>query len=317
MRRHVIVLLLAFVLTGCATAPPAPPWRLAPGREHPLTGRIWDVAAGRFVEPERLVRDLGSARFVLLGESHDHVDHHRLEAWLVERLLADGRRRAVAFEMLPPEHAETIARQRERAPRDAAALGAAVDWARSGWPDFAWYAPIVQAALDAGVPIVPANLTRADVSALRRDGAGALGAARRQELGLDRAAPPGADAAAAQEIRAAHCGRIPDAIIPGMSAVQRARDAAMAASMAGAGGDGAVLIAGRGHVRTDRAVPFFLRARQPDAPVASVAFVEVRDGWTSPAAYAPAFGGALPFDWIWFTPVGDRGDPCARMGGTR
>ncbi|MBI3637686.1 MAG: hypothetical protein HY216_15955 [Candidatus Rokubacteria bacterium] len=64
-------------------------------------------------------------------------------------------------------------------------------------------------------------------------------------------------------------------------------------------------------------MPFFLRARRPDAAVASVAFVEVRDAATTPVAYAAAFGGTLPFDWIWFTPRAERGDPCAEIRGTR
>jgi uncharacterized iron-regulated protein len=82
--------------------------------------------------------------------------------------------------------------------------------------------------------------------------------------------------------------------------------------------DGAVLIAGAGHVRTDRGVPAYLATRVPDASVASVAFVEVASGAVAPADYAGRFGAArLPFDFVWFTARADDADPCARLRGTR
>src|SRR5439155_9832242 len=52
----------------------------------------------------------------------------------------------------------------------------------------------------------------------------------------------------------------------------------------------------------------------PDAGVASVAFLEVVDGWTAPADYAARFGAArLPFDYVWFTARADNADHCARL----
>jgi hypothetical protein len=79
--------------------------------------------------------------------------------------------------------------------------------------------------------------------------------------------------------------------------------------------DGAVLIAGAGHVRVDRGVPRVLALLVPGARVVSVAFVEVADGWTRPADYAARFGSGtrLPFDYIWFTARVDNVDPCARL----
>jgi uncharacterized iron-regulated protein len=313
MRPIVVALVLA--LAGCA---PAASTHEPAAR--PLAGRVWDVARARFVEPAALVAELARARFVLLGETHDDPEHHRGQAWIGEELLAAGRRPAVAFEMLRPEDAARIARQLAAAPRDADALAAAVDWAHSGWPAFALYRPIVRAALDAGVPVVPANVPAAALREVLRGGLAALEPALAERQALDRPLPPGEARAAAEEIRAVHCGRLPESMVPGMAAAQRARDAAMADAMIEAAtGDGAVLIAGRGHVRTDRGVPFYLRTRRPEARVASVAFVEARPGPATPAAYAETFGAAaLPFDWVWFTPPRpDGGDPCAGMPGPR
>jgi hypothetical protein len=98
-----------------------------------------------------------------------------------------------------------------------------------------------------------------------------------------------------------------------MLLVQRARDAQMAENLAAAGQqDGAVLIAGAGHVRRDYGVPTYLATRTPEASVISVAFLEVSRDRLEPTAYAARFGRAtLPFDYVWFTPRVDDDDPCA------
>jgi uncharacterized iron-regulated protein len=77
--------------------------------------------------------------------------------------------------------------------------------------------------------------------------------------------------------------------------------------------DGALLIAGAGHVRTDRGVPFHLGRRVPDASLVSLAFLEVDAEAKAPAEYAARFEGTLPFDYVWFTPRIDDTDPCARL----
>jgi uncharacterized iron-regulated protein len=309
--------LLALAAAACAPVAPLPvaDWRAPLGREHPLAGRVWDTAAGRSVTPDALVARLAAARFVLLGESHDNPDHHRLQSALVRALLAAGRRPAVAFEMLTADQAPALARYLATRPTDAGGLGAAVDWPHSGWPDWSHYQPIAQAALDAGVPIVAANLPTATVRALARGQRPALPAGLAATYGLDGPLPPPAHASLAEDIRAAHCGHAPPERVEAMVLAQRARDAEFAERLVAGQQDGAVLIAGAGHVRTDRGVPAALRRRLPGAPIASVAFVEVRAGWDRPADYRAAFGGALPFDWMWFTPRMDvdDADPCERF----
>ena len=86
-------LLLLAGLAGCRSAAPvALDWRSPAGRDHPLTGRIWDVQEARFIDEATLLRRLYGARFVLLGEMHDNVDHHVLQA----RVLRGGEPRDVS-----------------------------------------------------------------------------------------------------------------------------------------------------------------------------------------------------------------------------
>jgi len=307
-----IVFALSLLVAGAAGAAEPPP--AGRGADHPLTGRIWDVAGARFVPMATLVERLSAARFVLLGERHDHAEQHAFQAWILRGLVAAGRRPAVAFEMLGADQADALAQHLARAPGDAAGLGDAVGWAASGWPAWSDYQPIAEAALAAGLPIVAANLPAGAARAVARGDLGALDPALVRAHALDRPAASETQRAMEREIREAHCGQLPEAMVPSMVTAQRARDAQMTERLLAAQRDGAVLIAGAGHVRTDRGVPAYLGPRAAGATVASMAFVEVATGLTAPADYAERFGATrLPFDYVWFTTRADEADPCLKL----
>ena len=290
-------------------------WKSPLGRDHPLTGRIWDVAAARFIDRESLVEHLARADFVLLGERHDNPDHHLLQAEVLRSLIAVGRRPAVGFEMLGLDDAGAVANHLAATPNDAAGLGQAVNWNKRGWPDWAMYQPIAEAALQAKLRIVVTNLPLATARKMTRDGLAALDPSMVRELGLDRPPPEPVFAKMAADIRDAHCGYAPEEIVKPMVDVQRARDAQMAESLiAGADPDGAVLVAGAGHVRNDYGIPIYLRAKAPDKSVISIAFVEVDKQKTESQSYALTYpDGRLPFDYVWFTPRVDDEDPCEKF----
>ena len=220
-----------------------------------------------------------------------------LQARLLRALTAAGRRPAVAFEMFTPSQAGALARHLAARPRDAAGIAQAVNWKESGWPAWAMYEPIAQAALDAGLPIVVANLDAERVRAVSRQGVAALDAALVQRHGLDQPLPEDVRAALAEEIRDSHCGHGGESLVAAMIGAQRARDAQMAEALLNApGGDGALLIAGAGHVRNDRGVPAYLRRIAPDARTMSVAFLEVDPKRPDVERYAARFAGRWPFD---------------------
>src|SRR5512139_1222712 len=130
-------------------------------RDHPLVGRIWDPRGGGFVDEGALSAAVAGADFVLLGEVHDNVDHHLLQARLVRAVLSSGRRPALAFEMLTADQQTAVDAALARAPKDPDALAKAVDWKHGRWPPFDEYRPIFAAGLEAGLPVVAANLPRA------------------------------------------------------------------------------------------------------------------------------------------------------------
>lgn len=300
---HTMVRITAFcTVLACASTPPRAPLY----REHALAGRIWNGTA--FVGEEALDAAVRSSDFVLLGETHDNPDHHALQARLV-RVAAQGRKPAIVFEMLDVGQQAAV----DAAPRTPDAIAEAVSWSHSGWPDFSFYRPVFDAALEAGLPIVAGNFTRAQMSAIVMEGAAKVP----QDVSalLQRRGEPAAEVAEAEraEMRAEHCGQLPEKLIGPMVLAQHARDAQLALRTA-PGEQGGVLVAGSGHLRTDRGVPVYLGLLAPGRRMVSVAFLEVSPGMQSPQQYASAFRAPqIPFDFAVFTPAARREDPCKAL----
>jgi uncharacterized iron-regulated protein len=257
----------------------------------------------------------------LLGEQHDNADHHALQAALLERIVRAGRKPAVAFEMFEGPEQPRIDAYRAGAGATADGLGPALDFEHSGWPPWSNYAPIARVAFGAGLPIFAANLPRTEVRALVHASASGQNGPDLARLGISEPLPPPLDASLRHELSASHCGQLPESMMGGMVAAQRARDATMAhvleeAAKASGGANGAVLIAGAGHARNDRGVPLYLRKTEPSGSIATVAFVEVDPQREDPFAYASRYDAdQLPFDFVWFTPFASDEDPCAKFGG--
>lgn len=252
------------------------------------------------VEPEAL-EALPPADVVVLGEVHDNALHHLHQA----RAVAALQPRALVFEMLTPEQVAGIG---DVDRRDRQAMEVALGWEDSGWPDFAIYWPVFAAA--PGAQIFGAGIDRSAARAAMQDGAAAYFGADAGAYGLDAPLSPELQARLEAEQMQAHCNAMPKGMMPGMVAVQRLRDAALARAaveaMAATGGP-VVVIAGSGHARADLGVPALLARAAPGLRVLSVGQIE--------ATAQDATDQDLPFD-LWIrTPLVSREDPCLSLTG--
>lgn len=233
------------------------------------------------------------ADLALLGEVHDNPGHHARQAAVLAGLAPS----AIVFEMISPAQAALLT---PALARDAAALAEQLDWDNSGWPDFAFYAPLF--AFGADVPIYGAHLDRAAARAAFDQGAAAVFAGDAARFGLTTPLPPDEQTAREAEQMAAHCDALPADILPGFVEAQRLRDAALAdAALAAlaAHGPPVAIITGNGHARRDWGIPAVLAQAAPDVTVFTLGQFE-----------APPEG-TVPFDlWAISDPVA-RPDPCA------
>ncbi len=228
---------------------------------------------------------------VLLGGMHDHPQQHALRADAFRRLLVTGARPVLAMEQFDRDRQADIDRLRAAASGvDADALIAAAGAPGWHWP---YYRPYVALAIDHGLPLVAANVSRSESRALMRGGLAAAG--------FDAAVPADIAAAHTASIVASHCGLVDEATAARMALAQAARDQFMARVVGEHAARGVVLVAGNGHVRADIGVPRWLDAATR-ARTLVVGVVE--DGDDDRA-----------FDRRAVTPPHPRPDPCAAMRG--
>lgn len=300
---------------------------------HPLCGQIYATAKPFAEDPKEPCPDdewqrlksaasaaLASGGVLILGEAHDNATHHLLQAAAVTEFARPSPPNvtAIVFEQLRDDQQagidKVIAQQQSGRSVTVADVKQLVDWQKAKWPDL--YDPLFEAVISAKRPFYAGDVSRAEIMKAAKGGEGALSADDSKRLVLD--VPLGAkfDAASIKEIEDAHCGALPQEAFAGMAFAQRYRDAHLADAVLKAvqQNGSAILIAGTGHARTDRAVPWYIRERAAHKKVVSVMFIEVDNDRTDPHAYVPLDPDGEPAaDFVVFTQPAERGDPCEKM----
>jgi uncharacterized iron-regulated protein len=233
-------------------------------------------------DPQALADAMRGSSVVLLGEVHDNAAQHALRASALRKLVESGARPAIAFEQFDVGAQAAIDRARRERPGDADYLVAQAKAA----PSWRWelYKPFVALALEYDLPIVAANLARADAMTAATSGAPV-------------AAPADLVQAQQEAVRKGHCDLLPPEAIPGMARAQLARDRTIAQAIAPYVARGVVLLTGNGHARKDMGVPRWL-----GSPSTSIGVLEEEDG-------------AADFDYYVVTERATRPDPCEELRG--
>jgi len=293
---------LALLLAGCTLIPPG----TLRDTDHPLAGRIWDVAAQAYLDETELLRRAGTAEALMLGETHDNSEHHRLQTKVLQARLAAGARPALLMEQFDVDQQAAL----DKARRNSKEMGALM----RGW-DWSLYQPLVALANSAQIPLRAANLPRSATRPIVREGYATLAVGEQRRLALLAVWDDARQAYMASLIEASHCGMVSPQLRDGLVRAQRLRDATLADSALDQLDRGVVFILGRGHARRDVGVPLYLAARRPGTRVLSIGLVEVSGSKTLPTLYeTEQVGGIAPYDIIWFTPRAERPDPCLAFG---
>jgi uncharacterized iron-regulated protein len=299
LRRFAALSALTFAALGCGTTTaftPAGGYTLALGSRHPLVGQIIAGSSGQRVSSAQLTQAIDQTRYLVLGETHDNADHHLLQAELLAQFLESHTGASVGFEMLDEGDAVSLSQHPVNTPDELATL---VRWADSGWPDFRLYRPVFDVALRKRAPLLAAHPSAEHVRASMHG----VAPEEAKVLHIDTPLPDDQVQAQHAEIRESHCGHANEAMTIAMQHAQVYKDAFMARAMLLTQRPTA-LIAGRGHARKDRAVPYFLARMQAGVSV-SIAFIDVDDAHTRATDYDIG-----AFDFVIFTPRVTDTDPC-------
>ncbi|MBC7610702.1 MAG: ChaN family lipoprotein [Polaromonas sp.] len=223
---------------------------------------------------------------LLLGEQHDAAEHQKIEQQVVANLTQRGILAALALEMA--DAGTSTAKLHPSSSDEQVRL--ALKWSETGWP-WAAYGPAVMTAVRSGVPVLGANLPRAQMRGAMADSK------------LDGQLPGPALKAQQQLIRIGHCNLLPESQITPMTRIQIAKDISMAntLSQVAVPGKVVVLLSGNGHA--DR----FLGVPQHLAAELKVKVISLRVGGDNLSDKADSF------DMVWATPALPDKDHCAEL----
>lgn len=276
-----------------------PQWQAPERQQHPLVGTLYQLSTAQQVSANSVLAKLPAGSWLLLGEQHDHPDHHQLQLWVLQQLAAAQRLGAVAMEMLNTEQQAALDAQLTRG---AQSTTSELQWPERAWP-FANYQAQVQFALDHASRVVAADFSDSEKTALRQN-TGAVTEYSAEHTDY-----------LAELIVKSHCGMFTAERAKPAARMQIARDQQMAKQMlANTQNDKVnVLIAGAQHARNDIGVPLWLE----EQPALSILLISVAES-TNPQDYLPK---ALPADspasavadLIWFVPAIPAVDYCAQL----
>jgi uncharacterized iron-regulated protein len=305
---------------------------------HPLVGQVLKGAspiatagdACARTPLEQLIADvwevIREGGIVLLGEVHDNPEHHAVRGDILQPRLeqtapARGVRPAAVFEHIRTSQQAQLESFYAKSAKSrrlwrASDLLRELAWNKSGWPPAEIFYPLFDAALWARQPIHAGSADRDRVRTLVRGDAPEPTDAEARRLALARSMPQPLVAALTTELAGSHCGIVEGPALDRMGLAQRYTDAHLAEAVVRAAErhGGAFLLAGNGHVRADRGVPWHLRRLAPARKAVAVMLLEVAEGRNDPSAYLPRTpGGAVAADYVLFTPRHPRPDPCERL----
>lgn len=161
---------------------PAGTVRVAPGQ-------IVSTRSGGTVQVADVAAAADGHGFVYLGESHDNLQHHQMQAAVIEALVARGRDVVVGFEMFTRPNQQNLNpwtlgwwTQEQFVER--------ADWKNQWGFDYALYSPIFEAVKRHRLPMVALNVPRDWVRAVGRGGIDALTPEQRSQVPpIERDAP--------------------------------------------------------------------------------------------------------------------------------
>lgn len=242
-----------------------------------------------------LAASLPNPQVLLLGEVHDNAQGHRERYDDLRHRVEAGWRPAIAMEQFDRDKQALL----NRAQMDCVDAGCVIRVMEvPGW-DWDLYKPVIDLALFYKLPLIAANLSRADASRTVRGGvATTFDAATISAYGLNQPVPTDIRAGQQKEIIAGHCNMLPEMMVGGMVDAQVARDIWMAKLIRDQAPRDVVLLAGNGHLRNDIGVPRWINALAPKLTLRSVAYTENSAG---------------PFDVVQVVKAQPRPDPCARF----
>ncbi|MGH1537987.1 MAG: ChaN family lipoprotein [Gammaproteobacteria bacterium] len=297
------VLLCIVLIFQCSVSAkqPSHDWQAPFFQNHELVGKIWDTYKNAWLSTEQFENELLYYDYILLGEIHNHPDHHVLQARVINSLVASGKKPTVVMEMLSQQAWQEQPQQWSKADE----LQELASMLNDGWP-WQLYAPILQSVVQHQLELFAGNVSSDELHRWSNE--------RSNDNQIDLLSEYSYTAdnfeVLKKNIVDSHCGHANQGFVSFMSRAQMQRDKIMAELLVEKELP-VIFIAGSGHVRNDYAVPMQLRNNFAQNSYLTVAFVSVQEGEDDPQAYLQAVPDL--YDMLYFTPGHTDQDPCEQF----
>ena len=110
--RMLVILVGGVLFPGCAAKAPLPPWGLKISAIKAPIGpeEILRLPEGDPITFAQLLNDLDATRVILIGESHDQIEHHQIQVRMIQDLVAKGKDVVIGMEMFERSQQATLDR---------------------------------------------------------------------------------------------------------------------------------------------------------------------------------------------------------------
>lgn len=299
--QSVLLLLLAIPLCSVAANESIKEWHAPYFQDHVLVGNIWDTHKQAWITEKRFYKELVHYDYILLGEVHNHPDHHILQSNVIDSLVNSGLRPSVVLEMLEiqswKDQPKTWGKAQE--------LQELANKLNDGWP-WELYKPILNIIVQHKLNLYAGNISAEELQHWAND----QSTFDKKIAEKNYSYTEENFETLKKDIIESHCGYANEGLVQFMSRAQMQRDLVMVNAIIDKQRP-VVFIAGSGHIRTDYAVPMQLRRNFNQTSYLSIAYVSVQEEMQDPQEYLQ--DNYSLYDIVYFTPSHTNEDPCEKF----
>ncbi len=166
-----VVLVCGALFPGCAAKAPPPSWVLKISTIKAPVGpeEILKLPEGDFIASAQLLNDLSTKRVIFVGESHDQIEHHRIQVRMIHDLVAKGKDVVIGMEMFERSQQPTLDRWSQGLLTEEAFLKE-VRWDTTWGVDYGLYKDILDEAKNRHLKVLGLNVPRDWVRAVAENG---------------------------------------------------------------------------------------------------------------------------------------------------
>ncbi|MBM3294905.1 MAG: hypothetical protein FJY82_10315, partial [Candidatus Aminicenantes bacterium] len=136
-------------------------------------GEIFSAETGKAIPFAQMIKEMRPAAFVHVGETHNSLPIHELQAKIIQALHEQDRHLAIGLEMYPVTRQEPLTKWSLGILTEAEFIKTG-KWYTTWNQNFAYYRPIFDLAKASGVPMYALNAPREIISKIRTQGWEAL-----------------------------------------------------------------------------------------------------------------------------------------------